>query len=403
MNLSSAHLFLGEQMAMINNFNTVAKPGGNLCNLACDYCFYLENSVSRSACAIMDDATLEAYIHNTIASTPSQEVAFCWQGGEPTLCGIGFFEKVIAFQQRHASNKTIHNSLQTNGVLLNDAWALFLKEHRFLVGLSVDGPPSIHNTWRKTGSGKPTYSKVVRAIRCLQKHDVPINAMVVVSQRAEAQGKSVYRWLTQELNLRHIQFIPLVEPHTAWAVSPAGWGLFLRDAFDEWLKKDVGEVFVQFFDNLLGVWIGEPATLCTMQPTCGQSLLVEKNGDVYSCDHYVSPKYKLGNLTQDSMLALANSPFQQRFGQEKARLSARCIACQWRFACYGGCPKHRVISHDNEAQNYLCAGYLAFFRHITPYMNVMRKLLLNHQPPAWVMDNVPEIREQVKKLMELEK
>lgn len=388
---------------MINNFNTVAKPGGNLCNLACDYCFYLENNVPRTACTTMDDATLEAYIHNTIRSTPSEEVEFCWQGGEPTLCGLAFFEKVVALQQRYRANKTIHNSLQTNGLLLNDKWAHFLKEHGFLVGLSIDGPPSLHNAWRKTGTGKPSYAKVARAIDCLQKQDVPMNAMVVVSRPSEGQARSVYRWLTQNLNLRHIQFIPLVEPHAPWSVTPEGWGTFLCHAFDEWLIKDVGEVFVQFFDNLLGVWIGQPATLCTMQLTCGQSLLVEKNGDVYSCDHFVAPEYRLGNVNQDPMLALANSPFQLQFGQKKAQLSARCLACHWRFACQGGCPKHRIISQDDEAQNYLCAGYLTFFRHITPYMNVMRTLLLNHQPPALVMDIVPEIREQAIKLTELRK
>ncbi|EIX6432910.1 anaerobic sulfatase maturase [Salmonella enterica] len=385
---------------MMNNFNTVAKPGGNLCNLACDYCFYLENDVARPACPVMDDATLEAYIHNTITSTPSTEVEFCWQGGEPTLCGLGFFEKVIALQQRYCANKTIHNSLQTNGILLNDKWARFLKKHGFLVGLSIDGPPSLHDTWRKTGAGKPSWTKVVQAIRCLQKHDVPVNAMVVVSRQSETEGKSVWHCLTRELDLCHIQFIPLVDPSAPWSVTPEGWGGFLRDIFDEWLAQDVGKVFVQFFDNLLGVWAGQPATLCTMQPTCGQSLLVEKNGDVYSCDHFVSPEYKLGNLTRDAMAELADSPLQRQFGQQKSRLSARCIACHWRFACHGGCPGHRIRSPDGEAQNYLCAGYLAFFRHITPYMNVMRKLLISHQPPAQVMDVVPEIRKQVRKLTE---
>lgn len=388
---------------MINYFNTVAKPGGNLCNLACEYCFYLENNVPRPAEAVMDDATLDAYIRNTIISTPSENVEFCWQGGEPTLCGLEFFEKIVALQQRYRGNKTIHNSLQTNGILLNDRWARYLKKNEFLVGLSVDGPASLHDTWRKTHAGKPSWAKVIQSIRCLQQHDVPINAMVVVSRQSENQGKTVYRCLTQELNLRHIQFIPLVEPDHIGSVTPEGWGLFLSQVFDAWLENDVSNVFIQYFDNLLGVWAGQPATLCTMQPTCGQSLLVEKNGDVYSCDHFVSPQYKLGNLIQDSMVKLAGSPFQQQFGQEKSRLSARCKTCHWQFACYGGCPKHRVITQDNEAQNYLCAGYLTFFRHITPYMNVMRKLLLNHQPPSLVMDIIPELREQIRKLMENEK
>lgn len=384
----------------MNNFNTVAKPSGNLCNLACDYCFYLENKVPRSTSPTMDDATLEAYIRNTIASTPSTEVEFCWQGGEPTLCGLGFFDKVVAMQQLYRGEKNIHNSLQTNGILLNDKWALFLKKHEFLVGLSIDGPSLLHDNWRKTRAGKSSWKKVVQAIHCLQHYDVPLNAMVAVSNQSEAKGKSVWRFLTRDLGLCYIQFIPLVEPTAPWSVSPDGWGVFLRDVFDEWLIHDVGKVFVQFFDNLLGVWVGHPATLCTMQPTCGRSLLVEKNGDVYSCDHFVSSEYKLGNLTQDSMAELADSPFQLEFGQQKAQLSARCMTCHWRFACHGGCPKHRVSHQDGEMQNYLCAGYLAFFRHITPYMNVMRKLLINHQPPALVMNVVQEIREQLSNKLE---
>lgn len=196
---------------MSANFNTVAKPGGNRCNLACRYCFYLENEVPRPGYATMDDLTLEAYIHNTISSTPSQNVEFCWQGGEPTLCGLDFFAKVVELQQRYRGNKIIANSLQTNGILLNDKWARFLRRHGFLVGLSIDGPASLHDTWRTTGCGKPTWEKVVQAIRCLQQHDVPVNAMVVVSRQSASQGKSLYRCLSRELNLHHLQFIPLVD------------------------------------------------------------------------------------------------------------------------------------------------------------------------------------------------
>lgn len=388
---------------MINMFNTVAKPGGNLCNLQCEYCFYLQNTVPRPANPVMDDKTLEAYIRNTLISTPGEHVAFCWQGGEPTLCGLPFFKKVVELQQQYRGNKTVHNSLQTNGILLNDSWARFLREHGFLVGLSIDGPALLHDAWRKSRAGKPTWHKVVRALHALRRHEVPVNAMVVVSRQSTPLAKEVYHALTRELNLRHLQFIPLVEAQTPWTVTPEGWGRFLCDIFDQWLENDVGKVFIQFFDDLLGVWAGEPATLCTMQPRCGQSLLVEKNGDVYSCDHYVSPEYKLGNLTQDPLATLAGSPFQQRFGLAKAQLSARCQACPWRFACHGGCPKHRTLLQDGEHQNYLCEGYLSFFRHITPYMNVMRTLLLNQQPPALVMNFIPEIREHVSKLTELKR
>ncbi|MFK9859638.1 radical SAM protein, partial [Klebsiella pneumoniae] len=221
----------------------------------------------------------------------SQNVEFCWQGGEPTLCGLDFFAKVVELQQRYRGNKIIANSLQTNGILLNDKWARFLRRHGFLVGLSIDGPASLHDTWRTTGCGKPTWEKVVQAIRCLQQHDVPVNAMVVVSRQSASQGKSLYRCLSRELNLHHLQFIPLVDSPAPWSVTPEGWGKFLCSVFDDWLENDVGRVFIQYFDNLLGVWAGQPATLCTMQPVCGQSLLVEQNGDVYSCDHFVSAEY----------------------------------------------------------------------------------------------------------------
>ena len=242
----------------------------------------------------------------------------------------------------------------------------------------------------------------MQAIRCLQQHDVPVNAMVMVSRQSASQGKSLYRCLSRELNLHHLQFIPLVDSPAPWSVTPEGWGKFLCSVFDDWLENDVGRVFIQYFDNLLGVWAGQPATLCTMQPVCGQSLLVEQNGDVYSCDHFVSAEYKLGNLKQDAMAAMASSPFQQQFGKQKGQLSARCQSCHWRFACHGGCPKHRFTIHDDEAQNYLCSGYLAFFGHITPYMNVMRRLLLNCQPPALIMSLIPEIRQNILQLTESE-
>ena len=229
-----------------------------------------------------------------------------------------------------------------------------------------------------------------------------ISAMVVVSRQSASQGKSLYRCLSRELNLHHLQFIPLVDSPAPWSVTPEGWGKFLCSVFDDWLENDVGRVFIQYFDNLLGVWAGQPATLCTMQPVCGQSLLVEQNGDVYSCDHFVSAEYKLGNLKQDAMAAMASSPFQQQFGKQKGQLSARCQSCHWRFACHGGCPKHRFTIHDDEAQNYLCSGYLTFFGHITPYMNVMRRLFLNCQPPALIMSLIPEIRQNILQLTESE-
>ncbi|ECC8922938.1 anaerobic sulfatase maturase [Salmonella bongori] len=381
-------------------FNTVAKPSGSLCNLSCKYCFYLDKPRAQR---VMSDDVLETYIRRVIDDTPSSDVSFCWQGGEPTLCGLSFYQKVVLLQQRYANGKTIHNSLQTNGVLINEEWAAFFAQHHFLLGISIDGPQVVHDHYRKTASGRASFSRVVNAIRLLQANDVEFNTLTVVNDESCRHGNAIYRFLTQELGSRHLQFIPVVEQSVPeegcasampdvnfspslmpFSVTPEGWGAFMCDVFDKWIRHDVGRIFVQLFDNLLGVWMGEPATLCTMQPTCGQSLLVEQNGDVFSCDHFVFPSYKLGNLRQQPLKEMAASPFQQQFGAAKANLSSRCQNCTWRFACHGGCPKHRICREDSELQNYLCKGYLRFFQHITPYMNVMRQLLLNHQPAAHI-------------------
>ncbi len=322
---------------------------------------------------------------------------------------------MVRLQQRYANGKTIYNSLQTNGVIINEEWAAFFAQHHFLIGISIDGPQVIHDHYRKTPSGRASFSRVVNAIRLLQANDAEFNTLTVVNDASCPHGNAIYRFLTQELESKHLQFIPIVEPFTQkaersltlscdndspsmmpFSVTPEGWGTFMCDVFDQWIRHDVGRIFVQLFDNLLGVWMGEPATLCTMQPTCGQSLLVEQNGDVFSCDHFVFPTYKLGNLRQHSLEEMAASPFQQQFGAAKAKLSSRCQNCAWRFACHGGCPKHRVGMDGGERQNYLCKGYQKFFQHVTPYMNVMRQLLLNHRPAAHITRVVDMIADDVR-------
>ncbi|EBX1351674.1 anaerobic sulfatase maturase [Salmonella enterica subsp. enterica serovar Okatie] len=393
-------------------FNTVAKPSGSLCNLSCKYCFYLDKPRGQR---VMSDDVLETYIRRVIDDTPSSEVSFCWQGGEPTLCGLSFYQKVVCLQQRYANGKTIYNSLQTNGVLINEEWAAFFAQHQFLIGISIDGPQVVHDNYRKTPSGRASFSRVVNAIRLLQANDVEFNTLTVVNDASCRHGNAIYHFLTQELESKHLQFIPIVEPLAQkaqrsltlsdnedspslmpFSVTPEGWGAFMCDVFDQWIRHDVGRIFVQLFDNLLGVWMGESATLCTMQSTCGQSLLVEQNGDVFSCDHFVFPAYKLGNLQQHSLEEMAASPFQQQFGAAKANLSSRCQNCTWRFACHGGCPKHRICMDGGERQNYLCKGYLEFFQHVTPYMNVMRQLLLNQRPAAHITRIVDMIADDVR-------
>lgn len=345
----------------------------------------------------MSDDVLEAYIRRVIDDTPSSHVSFCWQGGEPTLCGLSFYQKVVRLQQRYANGKTIHNSVQTNGIVINEEWAAFFAQHHFLLGISIDGPQIVHDHYRKTSSGRASFSRVVTAIQLLQANDVEFNTLTVVNDVTCHHGKAIYRFLTQEIESRHLQFIPVVAQSAQedsssraipgadispslmpFSVTPEGWGAFMCDVFDEWIRHDVGHVFVQLFDHLPGVWMGEPATRCAMQPTCGQSLLVEQNGDVYSCDHFVFPTYPLGNLQHSALEVMASSAFQQQFGATKANLSSRCQNCAWRFACHGGCPKHRICIEEGEPQNYLCKGYLQFFQHVTPCMNVMRQLLLNH-------------------------
>jgi uncharacterized protein len=397
-------------------FHVMAKPIGPLCNLDCKYCFYLEKEklFPSNENFRMSDEVLEAYIRQYIDSQKVPEIHFAWQGGEPTLLGVGFFRKVVEFQKKYANGKTIHNALQTNGTLLDDEWGHFLAENKFLVGVSIDGPPKLHDAYRVDKKGGATYQNVILGIRLLKKHGVEFNTLTVVNRVNSKKPLEVYRFL-KEIGSGFIQFIPLVErladaeaihlglnlavpprvdeegvrlPVTEWSVEPEQYGKFLTAIFDEWVKRDVGSVFVQLFDVALGNWMGMGAGLCIFSENCGTALAMEHNGDVYSCDHYVYPRYKLGNLLNQDLGAMATSAQQREFGQAKsATLPKYCRSCEVRFACHGECPKHRFLrAPDGESGlNYLCRAYKSFFTHVDPAMRKMAALLRARRPAAEIM------------------
>ncbi|WP_230351733.1 anaerobic sulfatase maturase [Lelliottia sp. WAP21] len=396
-------------------FHLMAKPVSYQCNIACDYCFYLEKEQGtlkpRKATRHMDEPTLEAYVRQYIEAHPGNEVEFTWQGGEPTLAGITFYENALRLQQKYARGKRITNSIQTNGVLIDEAWATFLATHHFLVGLSVDGPQWLHDTYRKTRSDQSVFNKVINAMRLLQEKGVEVNVLAVVNNITAAHPQAIYHFLTRELKAEHVQFIPAVEQRpvnekygellypqslsggtvTSWSVSGEQWGAFINNVFDLWVRQDVGRVYVQMFDSALAAWLGEKPSLCVMQSSCGFGLVVEQNGDVFSCDHYVYPEHRLGNLKRDSLVKMVNGRQQRKFGMAKTEVSGECMRCPWRFACHGGCPKHRIHKSGERWHNHLCAGYKAIFSHMDPYMRYMAQQIVHKRPPAGVMDVAPMI------------
>lgn len=398
-------------------FHVMTKPMGPICNLDCKYCFYLEKEKLFPAGHNfkMTDEVLETYIRQYIGGQEAPEVTFAWQGGEPTLLGVKFFRKVVELQARHAGGKKILNALQTNGTLLDDEWCAFFKENDFLIGLSIDGPARLHNACRVDKKGGSTYDEVLAGLRLLKKHGVEFNTLTVVNRKNVRHALEVYRFL-RDIGSGFIQFIPLVErlpdkeakalgldlaapPRlgqdeeisrrvTEWSVPPKDYGEFLCAIFDEWIQRDVGRVFVQIFDVALGNWSGHGGGLCVFNPTCGTALAMEHNGDIYSCDHYVYPDYRLGNIMNASLGDMVNSAFQSRFGQDKSdKLPKYCRECDVRFACHGECPKHRFVrTPDGESGlNYLCGAYKQFFRHVDPSMRQMTALLHSGRAPAEIM------------------
>ncbi|NQW03466.1 MAG: anaerobic sulfatase maturase [Acidobacteria bacterium] len=393
-------------------FHVMAKPSGPICNLDCEYCFYLEKErlyPDTSNFAMKDDV-LESFVRQHIeAHGEHPVVSFAWQGGEPTLLGVEFFERVVALQSKYADGRRIDNALQTNGILIDESWCQFLAAHKFLVGLSIDGPAHVHDLYRRDRGGKPTFGAVMRARDLLVRHQVEFNTLTVVSAGNVDHALEIYRFL-REIGSGYMQFIPvvertaevptdaelsLVEPGariraqvTPWSVDPAAYGEFLVAVFDEWVHHDVGKVFVQHFDVALESWSGLEASLCVFRETCGKALALEHNGDVYSCDHFVYPQHRLGNLMTASLATLVESPQQEAFGDAKRdSLPIECRECDVRFACHGECPKHRfVTSRDGSRDlNYLCAAYKRLFHHIDPHMRFMANELQHKRAPAHVM------------------
>lgn len=396
-------------------FHILTKPIGPICNLDCKYCFYLKKETlfpdhHKAADFRMNRQTLENYIQQYIAAEPAQEVPFAWQGGEPTLLGMEFFQRVVELQKRFCPpEKRVSNAIQTNGTLLTPAWCRFLADNHFLVGISLDGPRELHDRHRVTRSGKPTFDQVWRGLQLLKEYKVDFNTLTVVHRELAYHPVEVYEFL-REHGSGFMQFIPLVErngglenhstdggplkilqPQPAvapWSVEPLQFGKFLAEIFDHWIRRDVGRIFVQTFDVQLGISAGYGSTLCVFGETCGRALAIEHTGDLYSCDHFVAPEYHLGNINDTTLDALVDSPAQQAFGSDKqTSLPDYCHRCDVKFACNGECPKNRFINTpDGEpGLNYLCAGYKHFLHHIRPYMEVMANLLKTGHAPAEIM------------------
>lgn len=375
-------------------FHLMTKAVGAICNLDCVYCYYLEKeqlyTPGKASRFRMDDAVLESYVRQYIESQAGNEVTFSWQGGEPTLLGVAFYERALELQRRHSGGRTIHNTIQTNGTLIDDAWAAFFKRHHFLVGISVDGPPEVHDAYRTDKGGAPTHGRVMRGLDVLRRHGVEYNILTTVNARNVADPLGLYRYL-KTLGSPFIQFIPVVErpdparPEvTAHTVPAEAFGEFLCRIYDEWVRQDVGRVFVQYFDSALASYMGMGGSMCVFAPTCGGALALEHNGDVYSCDHFVYPEYLLGNLMELPLADLVRSGAQVTFGQAKLTdLPPDCQGCDVRFACHGDCPKHRFTPESGVS--YLCPAYRRFFRHVAPTMRYMANELRHRRSPAGVM------------------
>ncbi len=372
-------------------FHVLAKPTGPICNLDCEYCFFLSKEALYPGDRFrMADDLLATYLRQYLGSQPDGEVTVAWQGGEPTLMGVDFFRRAVALAEDvRRPGQTLQHTIQTNGTLLTDEWCELFAAHRFLVGISIDGPPDVHDRFRVDKRGGPTSDKVLRGLRLLQSHGVDVNVLCTVHAANQDRPLDVYRYFRDDLGITFIQFIPIVEREnetgfqegntvTDRSVEPEAWGCFLEAVFDEWVVRDIGTVFVQMFDAALASWCDLPSTLCIFRPTCGDAVALEHNGDLYSCDHFVEPDYLLGNITTTTMVELVTSPEQRAFGQAKEdSLPAYCRSCEVRFACNGECPRNRftLTPDGDEGLNYLCAGYRSFFNHIDGPMRLMAQLL----------------------------
>lgn len=386
----------------------MVKPVGSACNLRCDYCYYLEKQhlYANEGRQMLSDELLERFIREYIESQTTPEVLFTWHGGEPLVRPLAFYEKVVRLQQRYAHGRRIANSLQTNGTLINDDWARFFHDQGWLIGVSLDGPEAYHDAFRRTRGGGPSFRNVIRGIDILNRHAVEWNALAVANRLNGDHPLSFYRFF-KNIGCRYIQVTPVVErlAHhddgrqlaslvdegqlAPFSIRPKQWGNFLCTIFDEWVRHDVSMFFFNIFDATLANWVGVAPGLCTMAKHCGHAGVMEHNGDVYSCDHFVFPEYKLGNIHEQSLVEMMYSERQRRFGRAKAdSLPTQCRECQWLNACHGECPRNRFIHTANgePGLNYLCEGYRQYFSHVAPYMDVMKRLLGEKRPPAEIMD-----------------
>lgn len=376
-------------------FQIFAKPTGAICNLDCHYCYYLqkEDLYPQTTSFRMEDDLLEDYIVQQIAITPGPDVSFFWHGGEPTLLGLEYYRHIVALQRKHQpAGKRITNGMQTNGLLLNDEWCRFFAAEQFSIGLSLDGPPALHDAYRVTKGQRPSHKQVMQGYRLLRQYKLPVDLLCVVHAENVKHPLEVYRFF-KDMKTQYLSFIPLVEHLPGGGVgarsAPAeAFGTFLCTIFDEWIRQDIGRIIVQIFEEAARPAFGQDHSLCIFRPTCGDVPVIEHNGDFYSCDHFVTPEHRLGNMRELPLLDLIESPAQHAFGQAKRDTLPRyCQECEVKAMCNGGCPKDRVIqTPDGEAGlNFLCAGYKRFFTHCRPYMLQMAALRRAGQPPQQMM------------------
>lgn len=392
------------------------KPVGASCNLRCKYCYYLEkaNLYKDSPNRILSEQLLERFTKEYIEAQTMNEVLFTWHGGETMMRPLSFFKKAVELQKKYARGRSISNTIQTNGTMITDEWCEFLKENNWLVGVSIDGPEEFHDEYRRGINNTPSWKKVMRGISLLKKHDVQWNAMPVVNDFNADYPLEFYHFF-KDNGCRYIQLSPIVErivkhtdgrhlaslkdtdnaPMADFSVTPEQWGNFLCTIFDEWVRNDVGQTYVEIFDCTLANWVGETPGICIFAKECGHAGVMEFNGDMYSCDHFVFPEYRIGNINQKTIVEMLYGEQQKKFSMLKhASLPRQCKECEWEFACHGECPKNRFINdqYGNPGLNYLCKGYKQYFQHVAPYMDFMKKEFLNKRPPANVMKVADSIR-----------
>ena len=411
-------------MNTINPFSrplyVMLKPVGAACNLRCHYCYYLEKAClyKDSSKRVLSEEMLDQFTKEYIEAQTMNDVLFTWHGGEPLMRPPSFYRKALELQKKYGRGRNISNVIQTNGTLLTDEWCRFLHENNWLVGVSIDGPQEFHDEYRRTASGGPSWAKVMRGIQLLNKHHVEWNAMAVVNDFNADYPLDFYHFF-KEMGCRFIQITPVVErmvnhadgrhlatitddataPVTDFSVTPEQWGRFLCAIFDEWVRNDVGQTYVELFDCILANWVGVTPGICVYAKECGHAGIMEFNGDVYSCDHFVFPEYRLGNIRKKTITEMLYGEQQQQFSRLKSQsLPKECKKCEWEFACHGECPRTRFIKdvYGNPGKNYLCEGYRMFFRHIAPYMDFMKKEYMNQRPPSNVMQHIQEIEDSRK-------